>query len=128
MNKNIEVVPLEIMHALEQWEWPGNIRELENFMERSVILTNGPTLRVPVSELVAVADPQPHGTQLGNGPAGAAQGTLEELERQYIVQVLRQSMGIVSGSHGAAARLGMKRTTLQSKMLRLGISREEYAR
>ncbi len=128
MNKNIEVVPLEIMHALEQWEWPGNIRELENFMERSVILTNGPTLRVPVSELVAVADPQPHGTQLGNGPAGTAQGTLEELERQYIVQVLRQSMGIVSGSHGAAARLGMKRTTLQSKMLRLGISREEYAR
>jgi formate hydrogenlyase transcriptional activator len=128
MNKNIEVVPLEIMHALEQWEWPGNIRELENFMERSVILTNGPTLRVPVSELVAVADSQPPGTQLGSGPAGTAQGTLEELERRYIVQVLRQSMGIVSGSHGAAARLGMKRTTLQSKMLRLGIGRDEYAR
>lgn len=128
MNKKIEIVPSETMDALEQWHWPGNIRELENFMERSVILTEGLTLRVPVSELVTVSDAQSHQSQIGHGSAANAQGTLEELERQYIVQVLRQSMGIVSGSQGAAARLGMKRTTLQSKMARLGISREEYAR
>lgn len=127
MNKKIEIVPLETMDALEQWHWPGNIRELENFMERSVILTEGLTLRVPVSELVNVSDSPVQERQVGL-PNSSAHGTLEELERQYIVQVLRQSMGIVSGSHGAAARLGMKRTTLQSKMQRLGISREEYAR
>ena len=127
MNKNIQTVPLDLMNALEQWHWPGNIRELENFMERSVILTEGQTLRVPVSELVNVSDPSPDELQ-GGYPVTSAHGTLEELERQYIVQVLRQSMGIVSGSQGAAARLGMKRTTLQSKMQRLGISREEYTR
>ena len=114
------------MHSLEQWHWPGNIRELENFMERSVILTEGPTLHVPVSELVTVSDTQTPETQFADHPVSGSQGTLEELERHYIVQVLRQSLGIVSGSQGAAARLGMKRTTLQSKMLRLEIRREEY--
>jgi formate hydrogenlyase transcriptional activator len=127
MTKNIQTVPLDLMNALEQWHWPGNIRELENFMERSVILTEGQTLRVPVSELVSVSDQTGNDMRTGY-PVTSAHGTLEELERQYIVQVLRQSMGIVSGSQGAAARLGMKRTTLQSKMQRLGISREEYAR
>jgi formate hydrogenlyase transcriptional activator len=111
---------------LGQWHWPGNIRELENFMERSVILTDGSSLRVPVDELAAIlqdriSEPQPNPGGIGS------QGTLEELERQYIVQVLRQAAGVVSGSHGAAARLGMKRTTLQSKMQRLRITREEYA-
>jgi formate hydrogenlyase transcriptional activator len=125
MNKDIRVIPAEIIHALEQWHWPGNIRELENFMERSVILTEGQTLRVPVSELAAVSDPQTQERQM-DYPVTNAHGTLEELERQYIVQVLRQLRGIVSGSQGAAARLGMKRTTLQSKMQRLGITREEY--
>jgi len=126
MNKRIESIPAETMEALGQWHWPGNIRELENFMERSVILTDGSSLRVPVDELAAIledriSEPSPN---LGGI---SSQGTLEELERQYIVQVLRQSAGIVSGSNGAAARLGMKRTTLQSKMQRLGIAREEYA-
>jgi formate hydrogenlyase transcriptional activator len=126
MNKKIESIPVETMEALGQWHWPGNIRELENFMERSVILTDGSSLRVPIDELAAiledrVSEPSP-------SPGGiSSQGTLEELERQYIVQVLRQSAGVVSGSNGAAARLGMKRTTLQSKMQRLGIAREEYA-
>jgi formate hydrogenlyase transcriptional activator len=127
MNKKVEIIPLETMFALEQWQWPGNIRELENFMERSVILTEGSTLRVPVSELVSVSGHPIPEMQMGH-PGENGHGTLEELERHYIVQVLRQSMGIVSGSQGAAARLGMKRTTLQSKMQRLGISREEYAR
>ena len=126
MNKRIESIPAETMEALGQWHWPGNIRELENFMERSVILTDGSSLRVPVDELAAILEDRI--SEASPGPGGiSSHGTLEELERQYIVQVLRQSAGIVSGSNGAAARLGMKRTTLQSKMQRLGIAREEYA-
>ena len=127
MNKKIDSIPSETMQSLEQWHWPGNIRELENFMERSVIMTDGPSLRVPISELGALFEPESPDAPLGPTANISSQGTLEELERQYIVQMLRQSGGIVSGSHGAAARLGMKRTTLQSKMQRLGISREEYA-
>jgi formate hydrogenlyase transcriptional activator len=126
MNKRIESIPAETMEALGQWHWPGNIRELENFMERSVILTDGPSLRVPVDELGAIVEDPISETPPGTDRI-SSQGTLEELERQYIVQVLRQSAGVVSGSRGAAARLGMKRTTLQSKMQRLGIRREEYA-
>jgi formate hydrogenlyase transcriptional activator len=126
MNKSIQNIPAETMEALVQWHWPGNIRELENFMERSVILTDGPSLRVPVDELGAILEDRIAEAQPSPGGI-SSQGTLEELERQYIVQVLRQSAGVVSGSHGAAARLGMKRTTLQSKMQRLGITREEYA-
>jgi formate hydrogenlyase transcriptional activator len=127
MNKKIENIPSETMHALEQWHWPGNIRELENFMERSVILTDGPSLRVPVGELRETLEHTRSDVRSGMRGSSGPQRTLEELEREYIVQVLRQSAGIVSGSHGAAARLGMKRTTLQSKMQRLGISRDEYA-
>jgi formate hydrogenlyase transcriptional activator len=125
MNKKIESIPAETMEALGQWHWPGNIRELENFMERSVILTDGSSLRVPVDELGAIVEEPISETQPGTASM-RSQGTLEELERQYIVQVLRQAAGVVSGSHGAAARLGMKRTTLQSKMQRLGITREDY--
>lgn len=126
MGKKIENIPIEAMQALQQWHWPGNIRELENFLERSVILTNGPSLRVPIGELAGIEEHEAMEVQPGS-PAISSQATLEELERQYIVQVLRQSRGVVSGSHGAAARLGMKRTTLQSKMQRLEIRREEYA-
>ena len=126
MGKKIENIPAETMEALSRWHWPGNIRELENFMERSVILTEGPSLRVPVDELGAMVEDHVSETHPSAGTVGS-QGTLEELERQYIVQVLRQSAGVLSGSRGAAARLGMKRTTLQSKMQRLGIAREEYA-
>ena len=126
MNKNIENIPAETMEALGQWHWPGNIRELENFIERSVIMTDGPSLRAPVDELGAIVGDLSSETQPGMGNI-SSHATLEELERQYILQVLRQSAGVLSGSHGAAARLGMKRTTLQSKMQRLGILREEYA-
>ena len=125
MNKKIEKIPTETMQTLEQWGWPGNIRELENFMERSVILTEGATLRVPVGELVLASE---NSTATAPAPETlGTHGTLEELERRYIVQVLRQSAGVIAGSRGAAARLGMKRTTLQSKMQRLGINKEEYA-
>jgi len=125
MGKQIEAIPVEAMEALERWHWPGNIRELENFLERSVILTEGARLRVPIGELCSfnAMTIDANGGRPGHRPFP---GTLEELERQYILQVLRQADGVISGSDGAAARLGMKRTTLQSKMVRMGITEEEY--
>jgi len=107
------------MRALEEWHWPGNIRELENFLERSVILTDGPTLGVPIGELSSISGVH------SREPHASKHPTLEELEREYILQVLRQTGGVVAGSGGAAAKLGMKRTTLQSKMQRLGITKED---
>lgn len=126
MNKQIECIPDVAMTALEQYHWPGNIRELENFVERSVILTEDTTLRVPFGELRPVTDPLRTQGKLSTLPATTTYATLEELEREYILQILRQSAGVIAGSRGAAARLGMKRTTLQSKIQRLGIRREEY--
>ena len=116
MSKNIESIPGEIIQELERWHWPGNIRELENFLERSVILTQGTVLFAPMAEL-RVSSPDRH-RELGN--------TLEDVERDYILRTLRESGGVIAGIHGAAARLGMKRTTLQSRMQKLGITREEY--
>ena len=114
MNKQIETIPSATMSALVNWEWPGNVRELENLMERSVILSEGAVLNAPLAEL-------------RSGSAGVdSDGTLESLERQYIIRVLRNTGGIIAGPRGAAVRLGMKRTTLQSRILKMGISRQEY--
>jgi formate hydrogenlyase transcriptional activator len=114
MNKQIEIIPSATMSALVNWEWPGNVRELENLMERSVILSDGRVLNAPLAEL-------------RSGYEGLdSDGTLESLERQYIVRVLRDTSGVIAGPHGAAVRLGMKRTTLQSRILKMGISRQEY--
>ncbi len=113
MNKRIETIPSEAMRALQQYPWPGNVRELENFIERAVILTQGPHLFVPIAELKR---PQNH-------IASAGATTLEEAERQHILKALRDAQWVIGGASGAAARLGMKRTTLQSKMQKLGISR-----
>jgi formate hydrogenlyase transcriptional activator len=98
------------------WKWPGNVRELENFIERSVILSEGPRLNAPLGELREISAPAPpdRGT------------TLREKEREHIVEILRQTRGVLSGPEGAAMRLGLKRTTLQYKMQRLGISRKDY--
>jgi formate hydrogenlyase transcriptional activator len=115
MNKQIETVPTETMNALLGWDWPGNVRELENFIERSVILSDGPVLNVPLAEL-----------KPANYESSRLNGTLESLEREYIVKVLRETDGVIAGTHGAAVRLGMKRTTLQSRMQKLGIQRDEY--
>ncbi|HEX6806178.1 MAG TPA: sigma 54-interacting transcriptional regulator [Terriglobales bacterium] len=117
MGKKIESIPAEIIRELEQWHWPGNIRELENFIERSVILTQGPVFFAPMAEL-RVSSPDPYRRTAGT--------TLEDVEREYILRTLRASGGVIAGTHGAAARLGMKRTTLQSRMQKLGITREEY--
>ena len=114
LDKQIDTIPKEILEALKDWDWPGNVRELENFIERSVILSEGPELRVPLSELDAHVD------------VSANDRTLEGLERQHIVSVLRETGGVIAGPQGAAVRLGLKRTTLQSRIVRMGIVREEY--
>jgi formate hydrogenlyase transcriptional activator len=112
MKKRIESIPVEAMQALQAYPWPGNVRELENFVERAVILSSGPKLFVPLSEL--------------KRPPAVVNGsvaTLEDAEREHILKALRETNWVIGGASGAAARLGMKRTTLQSKMQKLGVVR-----
>jgi formate hydrogenlyase transcriptional activator len=111
MKKSITSIPSKTMEMLVRWEWPGNIRELENFVERSVILSPGSVLQSPLSEIERAVD---------EGNAGRTV-TLRDKERERILQVLRQCKGKLGGPDGAAARLGLKRTTLQSKLDQLGI-------
>jgi formate hydrogenlyase transcriptional activator len=121
MNKQIDTIPAEVMRALTRWHWPGNIRELENFIERAVILSRGSVLNVPISELHASA---PASMAASAFAANAPPLTLEDSEREHILKVLRETKGILSGPNGAADRLGLKRTTLQGKMKKLGIDRD----
>jgi formate hydrogenlyase transcriptional activator len=116
MERPIETIPKETMKALTAWSWPGNVRELENLMERSVILSQGHALHVPVSEMRSESR-----TVLSQ-----TDHNLENAEREHILNVLRQTKGAIAGPDGAAARLGLKRTTLQSKMQRLKITRRDY--
>ena len=111
--KTITSVPKKTMDGLMSLHWPGNVRELENFLERSAILTNGTVLAAPISELV-----QPHAS-----PEKSDGTTLVSIDRQHILKALKDSNGQISGPRGAAARLGLKRTTLQSKLKKLGIRR-----
>jgi formate hydrogenlyase transcriptional activator len=108
MEKQIESIPAATLKKLSAWHWPGNIRELENFIERSVILTRGSALQVPVGELEKAGS--------GEGQAARHAG-----EREEIVRILRETNGRVSGPDGAAVRMGLKRTTLISRMKKLGI-------
>ncbi len=101
-----------------KWRWPGNIREMENFIERSVILSDGNRLNPPLGELREEVSRQ----------ASDFDDSLRGKEREHIIEILRQTRGALSGPAGAAARLGLKRTTLQYKMQRLGISRTDYLR
>ena len=112
MDKTIDTIPTETITALSRYDWPGNIRELENLIERAVILTQGTVLYVPLTEL----KPRP-------GDGIPLPETLEETERQHILRILKATRWVIGGPTGAAAHLGMKRTTLQSKMRRLGIVR-----
>jgi formate hydrogenlyase transcriptional activator len=114
MNRNIEVIPDEVMKSLRLHDWPGNIRELQNLIERAVILSDGPVLCPPLCELRAMV----------RSPEPASLRTLAEAERDHIVEVLQHSRGVISGHNGAAARLGMKRTTLQYRMRKLGIEQK----
>jgi PAS domain S-box-containing protein len=116
MNRHIETIPPETMQALVRWRWPGNVRELENFMERAVILSPGPVLRAPLGELHLTVEK----------PAESTSASLHDAERDHILRVLREAKGMISGAGGAAKRLGLKRTTLNSKLKKLGIKRSDY--
>lgn len=115
MRKHIKSIPKPAMEALIAAPWPGNIRELENFIERAVILTQSDELNVPISELKRSA-------VLSSAPAS----TFHDAERQTIIDALKAASGRIAGSGGAAERLGLKRTTLQNKMRRLSITKNDY--
>jgi formate hydrogenlyase transcriptional activator len=116
MGRRIETIPAAVMDALVRYPWPGNIRELQNVIERAVILSRGPALELPLSEF----------KQQTKGPSAdfpSSLSTLEEAEREHILRVLGETKWMIGGPAGAALKLGMKRTTLQSKMRKLGIAR-----
>jgi formate hydrogenlyase transcriptional activator len=117
MSKVVDTIPTETMNALVRYHWPGNIRELQNLVERAVILSTGPILKVPLNDLQA----QP-------APAAARRiETLEDAERRHILEALDASDWVISGPKGAAASLGLKRSTLQARMDKLGIRRARAA-
>jgi formate hydrogenlyase transcriptional activator len=113
MDKQIEQIPAETMAALSAYGWPGNIRELQNFVERSVIVTTGSVLQAPLGTLQSSAAET----------ESAGFTTMEDAERNHIRKTLEQTRWVVAGPNGAAARLGMKRSTLYFRMQKLGISR-----
>ena len=122
MNKKIESIASETMSVLCDYHWPGNIRELQNVIERAVILTSGPVLRVVLSDLKTNGASVSHSESRPDGH-GNMQHVLEETERKQILAALEAARWVVAGPKGAAARLGMKRSTLQVRMQKLGIAR-----
>jgi formate hydrogenlyase transcriptional activator len=143
MQKKIEAIPTAVMKGLTAWEWPGNIRELENFIERAVILTRGKSLEAPVAELRKLNRDEPThpaAQQTHEDIARIVKETINALsnkksvpdehvkqQRDEIVRALTESKGRVGGADGAAARMGMNRTTLLSRMKKLGIDPKQYA-
>lgn len=129
MNKTIETIPSETMKALARYPWPGNVRELQNVIERAVIVSRGPVLKVPLADLLRVPSAgMPSDGRNDQQPAKVTNGTLDEAERKHILAVLEDSNWVLAGPNGAAARLGLKRPTLQFRMRKLGISRPQKAR
>lgn len=116
MSRAVEVIPSETLEALQHYAWPGNVRELANLIERAVILSSGRVLQVPLAELHGRQAAHPHRSELV---------TMEGVERAHILRILDESNWILGGKRGAAARLGMKRSTLQYRMRRLGIMRPQ---
>ena len=114
MKKQLDTISSETMNAFVRYPWPGNIRELQNVIERAVILSSGKELKVPIADLKP---------RLSENSGSNGMMTLEEIEKRHILYVLEQSNWVFSGPNGAAARLGMKRPTLQFRMRKLGISR-----
>ena len=111
MNRKIKEIPAAVMEAFSRYCWPGNVRELQNFIERAVILSQGELLRAPLSELEQMPSPAQK----------SMIGTLKDLEREQILQALREAGWVIGGPNGAAARLGMKRTTLAYRIRKLKI-------
>jgi formate hydrogenlyase transcriptional activator len=117
MQKRIESIPAETMAKLQTWHWPGNVRELENLVERAVILTTGSALQVPLPEVKnapMLISPTP---QVAHS---------DKDERELIIKTLRDTRGVLAGPNGAASRLGLKRTTLQYKIKKLGITQSQW--
>ena len=110
-NKPIDVIPDDVMEVLKAHDWPGNVRELQNFIERAVVFSPESVLRLPLTDL----------KQMTKQPSAAVSRTLADAEREYILEVLKQTDGLIGGLHGAASRLGLPRTTLVYKMRKLGI-------
>lgn len=144
MQKYIETIPAAAMNSLTNWEWPGNIRELENFVERAVILTRGKSLEMPITELrKSRADssvPNGNGQQdeisrivretiseISRGRTRSAAKAHDEKERREIMRVLRETKGRVGGADGAAARMAVNRTTLISRMKKLGVDPKQFS-
>ena len=139
MNKKIETIPAAIMKALAAWEWPGNIRELENFIERAVILTRGSSLEAPLAELRKVRIEPKQATSdhedivrivretinVLHGKSGVADERANR-QRDAIVRALVEAKGRVGGADGAAARMGINRTTLLAQMKKFGIDPKQY--
>jgi formate hydrogenlyase transcriptional activator len=113
VNRSIEEIPSTAMETLTRYEWPGNIRELQNVIERSVILSMGSVLKIAMPEIASAPFPSGHRAHAD-----------EAAERSRILKALRESGGKVSGTDGAAACLGLRRTTLQSRMKKLNIERQ----
>jgi formate hydrogenlyase transcriptional activator len=118
MGREIDKIPTSAMDALTLYDWPGNIRELQNVLERSVILTHGNILQIAMPELGENSH--------SKGPASRGSKDSQTTERQAIIKALEEAKGQVGGPSGAAARLGMKRTTLQSRMRKLNIGRQYH--
>ena len=142
MQKRIDTIPVATMKGLAAWDWPGNIRELENFIERAVILTRGKTLEAPLSELRKIEKNEPARTAaskteddiarivketIASLKGKGAEGEHARKQHDEIVRVLTECKGRVGGADGAAVRMGISRTTLISRMKRLGINPFDYA-
>ncbi len=131
LNKTVEYIPAPVMEAMVNYSWPGNVRELENLIERAVLLSPGKELRVPLAEFKENSAPSSFAAGPSDLPrpieavnsSPSSPGTLDDAQRQHIVQVLKQTQWRISGPRGAAAILGIKRTTLQARMRKLGIKR-----
>jgi formate hydrogenlyase transcriptional activator len=115
LGRRIDTIPAEVMAALTHAHWPGNVRELQHVIERAIILSPGPVLRL-------VLDERPRSQPAPGSPARVR--TLEEVEREHILRVLQDTKWVVGGPHGAAARLGLRRTTLLYRLEKLGIARQ----